>query len=89
MPLLYHVQVMKIVRRDAVRSAVTASPGPASLRRAPHYAAAHAYSFIPTILNSLFVGSCPYSRAAKPMNFRHFRRRPISGSDQIPCNFPC
>ena len=66
-------RMMKIIRHDAQRSAVIASPGAAtsgaSLLRV------HVYSFIPTTLNSLFVDRFPCSRAAKPMNFRRFRWR--------------
>ena len=79
--------MMKVVRHDAARSAVTASPGMATTSAA--LCGAHASSLITTILKSLFDGSWSCPRAANPLNFRHFRRRAIGGSDEIACNFPC
>jgi len=78
---LHNVQTMKIVRQDVARSAVIASPGMAATR--PHYR-----QLISTIVNSLFDASRLCLRAANPMNFRHFRRRPIGGCKKFPVIFP-
>jgi hypothetical protein len=72
--------MMKVVRQDLARSAVTASPGMAATR--PHYG-----RFIPTIVNSLFDASRLCLRAANPVNFRYFRRRAIGRRKKFPVIF--
>jgi hypothetical protein len=78
--------MMKIIHHDAQRSAAIASAGAAT--SSDSLFGVHVYSFIPTTLNSLFIGRFHRPRAAKPMNFRHFRSRAVGAVMKFPVLFP-